>query len=162
MIKATKLIDGLARNVEIIKSQTTGLSHADSLVQLPFRANCLNWILGHLVANRYTVLKLLGVDVSHEWQAIKRYVYDSEPVTGDGPGVLQLSELLDMLAQAQARLARRVADMSEEDLAQPAAPYGDHTMPAEEWILFFFFHDAYHTGQTEILRQAAGKNDKII
>jgi len=25
-----------------------------------------------------------------------------------------------------------------------------------------YFHDSYHTGQMEILRQAAGKDDKII
>jgi uncharacterized damage-inducible protein DinB len=35
-------------------------------------------------------------------------------------------------------------------------------MTIGEWLLFFFFHESYHTGQTEIMRQAAGKNDKII
>jgi uncharacterized damage-inducible protein DinB len=29
-------------------------------------------------------------------------------------------------------------------------------------LFFFFFHDSYHTGQTEILRQASGKDDKVI
>jgi uncharacterized damage-inducible protein DinB len=35
-------------------------------------------------------------------------------------------------------------------------------MSIAEWLLFFYFHDTYHSGQTEILRQAAGKDDKII
>jgi hypothetical protein len=26
----------------------------------------------------------------------------------------------------------------------------------------FYFHDSYHIGQTEILRQAVGKDDKTI
>lgn len=162
MLTVQKLIERYAHNIEIVKAQTAGLTHADSLVQLPFRANCMNWIIGHLVANRYSVLKLLGVDVSHEWQAIKRYAYDSEPVTGEGPGVIPLGDLLEILAQAQKRIERRTAEMSADEFSQPAAPYGDHYMPLDEWILFYLFHDSYHLGQTEIMRQAAGKNDKII
>jgi len=26
----------------------------------------------------------------------------------------------------------------------------------------FYFHDTYHTGQTDLLRQVAGKHDKVI
>jgi hypothetical protein len=29
-------------------------------------------------------------------------------------------------------------------------------------ILFAYFHDTYHTGQTDLLRQMSGKSDKII
>jgi uncharacterized damage-inducible protein DinB len=28
--------------------------------------------------------------------------------------------------------------------------------------LFFFFHESYHTGQAELLRQASDKDDKVI
>jgi hypothetical protein len=54
MIRPDYLADSFARNVSIIKRQTEGVSHEESLIQLPFRANSLNWILGHLVANRTT------------------------------------------------------------------------------------------------------------
>jgi hypothetical protein len=42
VISSTTLADAFNRNVEIIKLQTAGLSHADSLIQLPFRGNCMN------------------------------------------------------------------------------------------------------------------------
>ncbi len=42
MITTADLIEGLRRNLGIIQAQTKGLSHADSLLQLPFRGNCLN------------------------------------------------------------------------------------------------------------------------
>jgi hypothetical protein len=45
MITAKDLIGASERNLGIIKAQTEGLSHADSLLQLPFRGNCLNWVL---------------------------------------------------------------------------------------------------------------------
>ena len=54
--------DSFERNLHVIRLQTAGLSQADSLVQLPFRANCLNWVLGHLATNRCAVLRLLEAE----------------------------------------------------------------------------------------------------
>jgi uncharacterized damage-inducible protein DinB len=39
-------------------------------------------------------------------------------------------------------------------------PQGEDTVG--EQLAFLHFHEAYHTGQTEMLRQLAGKNDKVI
>jgi hypothetical protein len=44
----------------VLHAQAEGLPHADSLLQLPFRGNCLNWLLGHLLDNRDSVLEALG------------------------------------------------------------------------------------------------------
>lgn len=44
----------------IIKLQTYGLTHQDSLLQPPVRGNCLNWVLGHILAGRNTTLEFLG------------------------------------------------------------------------------------------------------
>ena len=52
MITTEDLITALGRNLDVIKAQTKGLSHADSLLQLPFRGNCLNWVLGHIAGTR--------------------------------------------------------------------------------------------------------------
>jgi hypothetical protein len=29
-------------------------------------------------------------------------------------------------------------------------------------VFFQYFHETYHVGQTELLRQLAGKNDQVI
>jgi hypothetical protein len=29
-------------------------------------------------------------------------------------------------------------------------------------LFFYYFHETYHVGQTELLRQLAGRDDKII
>jgi len=60
MISSKALSTAFARNVEIIKMQTEGLTHQDSLLQLPFRGNCLNWVVGHLLTNRCNIIRLLG------------------------------------------------------------------------------------------------------
>ncbi|MGC8787158.1 MAG: hypothetical protein ACP5Q1_07005, partial [Anaerolineae bacterium] len=80
MISPQELAGAFERNLEIVQAQTKGLSHADSLLQPPFRGNCLNWVLGHLVTNRDRVLALLGeVPVGNE-SVQARYGYGSEPV----------------------------------------------------------------------------------
>jgi hypothetical protein len=35
-------------NHEIIHKQIAGISQDESLLQLPFRGNCLNWVVGHI------------------------------------------------------------------------------------------------------------------
>lgn len=162
MITPTILADAYARNVMIIQQQTAGLSDADSLVQLPFRGNCMNWIVGHIVTNRHNVLKLLNGEFPAEAARMQRYVRESQPITGPEAGVLPLAELLALLALAQTQLAARLEELTPAALAESVAFFGNRSMSVAEWLMFFYFHDSYHTGQTEILRQAAGKNDKII
>jgi uncharacterized damage-inducible protein DinB len=162
MITPKMLAEAYENNVEIVKMQAAGLSQADSLVQLPFRSNCFNWVLGHLLSNRRTVLRLLGDEQTIPEAQIARYEYGSEPVTGEEEGVLSVETLLALLDKAQAQIARRLDTISDEELARPMLPFGTRERTLGEWLFFFYFHDCYHVGQTEILRQAAGKNDKII
>ena len=162
MISIHNLSDFYARNLEIIKMQTEGLSHTDSLIQLPFRSNCLNWVVGHVLANRCNILALLGAEDLRPQVDLDHYERESDPILGDGEGVLPLEELIHHLEESQIRLAAALKKESEESL-QRLAPYRDR--PEREvgyWLFFLYFHDSYHVGQTEILRQAASKDDKII
>jgi hypothetical protein len=63
-----KLIQLYQRTQWIIDRQTEGLTHADNLLQLPFRANCMNWVLGHLTVYRDKVLELLGESPLGSWR----------------------------------------------------------------------------------------------
>ena len=162
MIKPNTLAESFSRNVEIVKLQTQGMTHEDSLIQLPFRANCMNWVLGHLVTNRNSILKLLQAEDLIDSTSMKHYERESAPITGDDEGALPLEQLIHMLEQAQADIQRLLVEIKDEELTRQVAFYGRRSMTIAEWLFFFYFHDTYHTGQTEILRQAAGKNDKII
>lgn len=162
MISTKTMADSFERNVQIVKLQTAGLTHPDSLVQLPFRANCLNWVVGHLVTNRLNVLKLLGADPVFDAVSLARYKRESEPVTAEGEDVLELEQLIDLLEKAQSQIADLLASLEASGFQRQVAFFGNRSMTVGEWLLFFYFHDSYHTGQTEILRQAVGVNDKII
>ena len=59
MIHPELLINLFEINLHVVRRQTEGLSHEDSLIQPPFRGNCLNWVLGHIVATRNQIMTLL-------------------------------------------------------------------------------------------------------
>ena len=161
MITATDLIGGLERNLGIVKAQTEGLSHADCLLQLPFRGNCLNWVLGHMADNRNTMLRLLGEQAILSEAHTKRYGYGSESVCGDGDDILTLEQLLTVLERGQSALAARLQIATVEELAGEVQSFlGTTTLG--QLIFFLFWHETYHVGQPEYLRQLAGKDDKVI
>jgi uncharacterized damage-inducible protein DinB len=94
--------------------------------------------------------------------SVERYARDSEPITPDSPDALPLEHLMTLLEEAQSEIAKRMEVLPEEVFQRQLAFFGTTEMTVGEWLLFFYFHDSYHTGQTEIMRQAAGKDDKII
>ena len=162
MITLENISAAFARNLEIIKMQTENLTHEQSLIQLPFRSNCLNWAVGHILTNRCNILQLLGVEDIRSEVDLDHYERESQPITGEGEGVLKLNDLLKYLEDSQERL-EAVLEQEDEESLQRTSPYRDRPeQPVASWIFFLYFHDCYHTGQTEIFRQAAGTNDKII
>ncbi len=160
MIQPEKYISLFQRTHWIIKRQTEGLTHADSLLQLPFRANNMNWILGHIVASRNGALAALGEPPALDEKLAARYERDSEPITGDEDAVLPLAQLLTAVDDSQERMAAALDKMTPEELNVIFDK--EHQNTLGDRLTFLHWHETYHVGQLEILRQLAGKDDKII
>ena len=161
MVSKETLISYFAGTTDIVRRQTAGLTHAQSLLQLPFRGNCLNWVMGHLVENRNGIVTALGqAPIMTEAEA-RRYGYGSEPVTCEGEGVLKLEDLLARFERAQQAIEAGLRQATPEFLARQVS-FARRTMTLGERVFFQYFHETYHVGQTELLRQLAGTNDKVI
>ena len=100
--------------------------------------------------------------------------------------MITTANLTEAFARNVAIIRRQAAGLTqEESLRQPPfrgnclnwvvghlADYRDHILralgaepvmgEAGERLFFWYFHETYHVGQTELLRQLAGKDDKII
>jgi len=159
MLTTKSLAKAFARNLWIVEAQAAGLSHQDSLVQAP-GMNCLNWVLGHLADNRDQVLGMLG-EAPALGEESARYRRESDPVTGDGPGVISLERLLAVLKEGQGRISAALSALPGEALGEEEM-VGDRRLTLGERLQFAYFHDTYHTGQTELLRAAAGRTDRVI
>ena len=161
MISAKDLTAAFARNLSILEDQTTGLTHADSLLQPPFRGNCMNWVIGHVAETHNGILQQLGRGpILTEAQA-KRYGYGSEPVCGDDADTLTLDQLMEMIRKSQEDIASALDVITPEGLAAEVESFLGKTTLGY-YLFFLYFHDTYHVGQTELLRQLAGTDDKVL
>jgi hypothetical protein len=161
VIDAKQLAKAFGRNTAILKMQTAGLSHEDSLLQTPYKINCLNWTLGHILVYRDRAITSAGGHAQFPDGELNRYQRESEPILEDGPGVLPLANLLDAIQSSQDVLDQTVGELSDEEFAAESDVDGRMVSLARR-LHFDYFHDTYHTGQTELLRQVARTNDQII
>ena len=157
MISADIIAESFTRNYHVIHRQIDGLTHEDSLRQPPFRGNCLNWVLGHIVASRNGALAALGETPIWDEAEAEPYTRESDPIVDDDQAY-PLEKIVADLNQSQERLQAALERVPLEALA---AQFDDERTVGER-LAFLYWHETIHTGQTEFLRQLAGKNDKVI
>jgi uncharacterized damage-inducible protein DinB len=68
---------------------------------------------------------------------------------------------LTALQETQDKIEQRLGVATQEYLDEEIELEG-RSASRNARILFAYFHDTYHTGQTDLLRQMSGKSDKII
>jgi uncharacterized damage-inducible protein DinB len=149
-------------NHYVLKIDTEGLSHEETLRQPAPGGNCLNWVLGHVLANRNTVLRALGEEPIWSAETAEPYERGSAPLT-DGSKAVLLERMLADLDASQERIQGALKDMSPERLAQapPAGTTKDEDDTVETLLTVLAFHEAYHAGQTGLLRRLVGKPGAI-
>jgi hypothetical protein len=157
-----QLANVFKRNLWVIKRQVDSLTHEDTLIQLPFRGNCLNFVLGHMAASRILLFQDIEIDQDFIIQAeIDRYVMEADPITSDGDDVLKLEYIMDIFEKSQEIIDSKISELTPEEFAV-VINKRDWESTVGERIEFLGWHEAYHTGQTEYLRQLAGTDDKVI
>lgn len=161
MITREQLAEGYALNLRLIQMQCKGLSHADSLAQTPYNINSLNWVLGHIAVGRDSVMRLVGEEPLLSETETERYRTESDPITGEADDVIPLERLLEILTLGQERINAGFARLTDLDLNREIR-VGERQVQLGTRLHGFYFHDTYHTGQTDLLRQIAGANDKVI
>ena len=147
----------------VLNRNAEGITHAESLVSPAAGGNCMNWVVGHIVATRVPVLKL--ADAEPVWTEFESAFYrrGSAPVAGDrAAAALPFERLLTDLAESQARLKAALGRITPEALEAPGfseVPGG--LQPRARQLAIFNFHESYHAGQTGILRRLLGRPGAI-
>jgi uncharacterized damage-inducible protein DinB len=151
--EALKMLYGF--NYFLLKKNLDGVTHEESLLQPEGGGNCLNWVLGHIVATRDAALKMLNQEPIWNQDQADTYRRGSSPIL-DGARAEHLEKILADLELSQDRLVAGLANVSESELTAPA---GDETM--EKQLFTLQLHEAYHAGQTGLLRRMAGHEGAI-
>jgi uncharacterized damage-inducible protein DinB len=145
---------------QIIQKQTEGLDHADSVLQPPNRGNCMNWVLGHIIVGRNTALRLLSEEPVWDRAVDMLYKSGSEPITLPDQA-RPFEAMLEDLGTAQSRLVEALGKLQDADL-ETIATTDRGTKPIGEHLHGLHWHETYHTGQFEYLRQLAGRIEPIL
>lgn len=142
--------------VQLIHNQCDEMTTEESLLQPPFAANCMNWLIGHIISSRQRILQLVGEQPIWDDATRARYRFNSSPITALEEGVLSLDTLLSVLDATQEGIERGLAKLSDADLNAPSAGSGKATTLAEQ-LVYFHFHEAHHAGQIVTMGEFAGK-----
>jgi hypothetical protein len=147
---------------QVVRLNVDGLTQEESLIQPDPAGNCLNWVVGHLVCIYEQALPMLGQKPVLGEGALKRYARGTPPLS-DAAEALDLSELLTAWDEASERIDAGLASLTTEALDRPAprSPTGDPNETVRSLLATVLFHQAYHSGQTGLLRRIAGKEGAI-
>ena len=146
----------------VVKRNLEGLTHEESLVQPEPGGNCLNWIVGHLVWAYAGALPLVGQKPMLEQSRLSQYARGAAPMT-DPAQALDFGELVAAWDEGARRMDSGLADFPSETLGQPplGSPTNDPNETIRSLLATIMFHQAYHTGQTGVLRRVIGKPGAI-
>lgn len=151
--RAKKLSQDYAGNTWLIGKLTEGFSHRESLLQVDFPANCLNWVLGHILTRRNSALKLLGAAPFWKEDIISLYRSGSQPIT-KANSARQLEDLLEDLEESQQLLETALSQLSNQALeAVVETEFGQKSV--WEHIDGLIWHETFHVGQLDILKAFA-------
>jgi hypothetical protein len=146
---------------EVVRLNVDGMTHEESLIQPTPGGNCLNWVVGHLVCIYDKTLPMLGQEPVMG-KALKRYDRGAPPLQ-EPAEALQFGELITAWKEATRRIDTGLAGLTSEVLERPAphSPGNDPKETVRSLLTVTLFHQAYHAGQTGILRRIAGKEGAI-
>jgi uncharacterized damage-inducible protein DinB len=158
-----ELFRGQARATEhVVRLNLADITHQESLSQPPPAGNSLNWVLGHLLFVYQKLLPLLGQEPVIGAAALDPYRRGSPPLS-DYSEAVPWPDLLAAWHEAAGRIDAGLASLSLEKLDSPEAsfPFNNPEETVRSLLTVVFFHQAYHAGQTGILRRLAEKKGAI-
>lgn len=139
----------LFRNLE-------GVSSEEALIHPERGGNCINWVAGHIVASRNSVLQLLG---QHPvWPTALAHLYSGRE---DAGWSAELAADLDIIRADLAKSQQTIMSVLDSADGKQLSQRSENGRTLGEVIAFFQFHEAYHAGQVGILRRIVGKHGVI-
>ncbi|MGE8536580.1 MAG: hypothetical protein ACN6OJ_18480 [Chryseobacterium sp.] len=152
-------MEAISNDIELIKNQVVsnyqviflnidGITHEESMIFPNGEANCMNWILGHLIHIRNPFLNILGEE--SVWDSEKFSCYNRGEIPLERKDELvSFEDLKSYLKQSQERLETKLGTLTS---FKPEMVNDISTLS---------LHEIYHSGQLGYLRRILGKPGAI-
>ncbi|HLF87506.1 MAG TPA: hypothetical protein VI451_01040 [Anaerolineales bacterium] len=116
MIPAEQLAQTFKSNHWLACRLLEGIRHEESLLTPHFQANCMNWVLGHILVGRDRALKALEKPLVFGETETDLYKTGSEPITNTS--ALPLEKLHTLLDETQRERYFKVTTQPTRGLAR--------------------------------------------
>lgn len=154
-------IDRFGYNHHSINRLTENISHNESMILPSFKGNNMNWVIGHIIESRNELLEIIGSQPIWDEFARMKYQSGSRVVSDlDNPGE-EFSMLLTDIESTHALIVSRLKELTDSDLLMTVGE-GEQKGTIAATINGYIWHETYHIGQLELLRQVAGKTEKVF
>ncbi len=142
----------------VLMKNLEGITEEEALITPESGGNCANWVVGHILEGRNGLLKMLGE--APLWDDAKAAPY-KRGATGamDPATTVPVAALLAAFSGCQDTLVAGLKRFDPERLDEKA-PWSPTNNPDETFgslMAGVVFHEAYHVGQTGVLRRVMGK-----
>jgi hypothetical protein len=149
-IPATSIRSTFESNHWLTHINLKDVSHADSLMRPEFKANPLNWVLGHIIRGRNRALSYLERPLV--WDEATISIYTSGSGALEDAQALSLEQLIADLDATQEAILVALSEVSAAYLnGIVETPFGEQ--PRWQAVSGLGWHETYHLGQFELLRQ---------
>ena len=154
------LIIQLQYTLQVAKMNCSGITEEQALVGAESGGNCLNWVMGHVVASRSKLLPMLGKRPLWNRKNANVYQRGSAPLTGPG---LTLERIMADFEASQQPIIDGLRNLTPDQLAAkaPFSPWNNPDETVGSLLAGLLFHEAYHVGQTGVLRRVIGLEGAI-
>ncbi|PKF75632.1 hypothetical protein [Chryseobacterium sp. PMSZPI] len=133
---------------QVVSINIEGITHEESMIFPNGEANCMNWVLGHLIYVRNGLLNILEGEPI--WDGDKFSAYNRGVIALERKDeLINFEELKSYLKQSQDKLNAKLATLEtfrEEQIKD---------------IATLCFHENYHSGQLGYIRRILGKSGAI-
>ena len=132
---------------QVMALNASDVSQDDSLISSPSNGNSVNWLVGHMIAVRDVIIKILGGEPLADEKTHSLYDRGKTNVTKEN--AMNINELLEIYYKGSDEIISR---LSEKELTEEKDI---------ETIATLSFHESYHAGQIGLFRRIMGKEPKI-
>jgi uncharacterized damage-inducible protein DinB len=138
------------------------LSEEETLISPWNGGNCINWVLGHITSIRNQALRLFGQKPLFPYEDFRAYEGE-EDVPFRSENALPFDELKRRFKALQEPWVKGLNEISEEAMSKPAplSPTNNPNETVGSLLAALAFHEAYHVGQTGMLRRVVGREGVI-
>lgn len=139
----------------LIIKETESITHAESVLRLPFESNSMSWVLGHMAVYRDSLLSCTRQQVRLNAAELNLYVQGVAPITPENE-VVPLERLLLVLVDGFNALSSWLHS-DPDGLFEETPPGLELSFGATvvENFALLCWPDSYHDGQVAVLRELA-------